>query len=111
VAFSPDGARLLSGGLDYSLQLWDTASGKVLRTFEGHSNMVRSVVFSPDGRFKSYSRNQLFSRIFSHLSWRLPSDFMCQQLLRVLSWKTKSSQAVTKIPRRIPTAFKILHGT
>ena len=27
------------------------ASGKCLRTFEGHTNWVTSVVFGPDGRF------------------------------------------------------------
>jgi WD40 repeat protein len=26
------------------------ATGKVLRTFKGHSNMVHSVAFAPDGR-------------------------------------------------------------
>jgi WD40 repeat protein/uncharacterized caspase-like protein len=45
VAFSHNGARLLSGSLDGSLMLWDTASGLLIRTFEGHS-----LSFTPDGR-------------------------------------------------------------
>jgi uncharacterized protein YkuJ len=49
VAYSPDGTRLASGGDDGTLRLWDAASGKELRCFEGHGDWVRSVAFSPDG--------------------------------------------------------------
>jgi WD40 repeat protein len=49
VAFSPDGARVLSGGRDRTLKLWDAESGRLIRTFVGHSDMVWSVAFSPDG--------------------------------------------------------------
>ncbi len=36
---------------DYSLGLWDLSNGKRLRTLEGHSDLVTSVVLSPDGRW------------------------------------------------------------
>jgi hypothetical protein len=49
VAFSPDGARVLSGSLDNTVRLWDAATGALLRTFQGHSALVFSVAFSPDG--------------------------------------------------------------
>jgi WD40 repeat protein len=49
VLFSPDGARIASGGADKSIKLWDAASGRLLRTFDGHSDTVGSVAFSPDG--------------------------------------------------------------
>jgi WD40 repeat protein len=49
VLFSPDGARIASGGVDNSIKLWDAASGRLLRSFEGHSSYVASVAFSPDG--------------------------------------------------------------
>ena len=50
VAFSPDGRTALSGSNDYTLKLWDIASGRELRTFKGHTGNVRSVAISPDGR-------------------------------------------------------------
>ena len=37
MAFSPDGARVLSGSDDKTIKLWDAATGALIRTFEGHS--------------------------------------------------------------------------
>ncbi len=49
VAFSPDGTRVLSGSQDFTLKLWDIASGKLIRTFDAHTSSVAAVTFSPDG--------------------------------------------------------------
>ncbi len=48
-AFSPDGKILASGGLDFTVRLWDTQSGQPLATLP-HSKHVDFVVFSPDGK-------------------------------------------------------------
>jgi WD40 repeat protein len=51
VVFSPDGRYLAVGtGGGSSVQLIDTSSWQVIRTFEGHTSWVNSVAFSPDGR-------------------------------------------------------------
>jgi WD40 repeat protein len=63
VAINPDGRFILSGGGSYpvrksngsietgesSIKLWEIASGRCLRTFEGHTRPVQSVAISPDG--------------------------------------------------------------
>jgi WD40 repeat protein len=49
VALSPDDRLALSGGLDGTVRLWETATGKDLASFP-HPEEVRSVAFSPDGR-------------------------------------------------------------
>jgi hypothetical protein len=49
VAFSPDGAHVLTGLDDRTARLWEAATGKELRAFKGHGGTVRSVGFSPDG--------------------------------------------------------------
>jgi WD40 repeat protein/regulation of enolase protein 1 (concanavalin A-like superfamily) len=50
IAVSPDGRQILSGGSDTTVRLWDVASGKEVRRFEGPTASVESVAFAPDGR-------------------------------------------------------------
>lgn len=49
VAFSPTGSFLASGG-EKTARIWDSVSGKVIATLNGHTNLVKSVAFSPDGQ-------------------------------------------------------------
>ncbi|MCG2710445.1 MAG: caspase family protein, partial [Thermodesulfovibrionales bacterium] len=60
VAFSPDGKHIISGGnMKNSLKLWDSATGREIRTFIGDTDAIYSVAFSPDGRYVlSGSENQ-----------------------------------------------------
>jgi uncharacterized protein (TIGR03067 family) len=56
LCFLPDGKRFLTTGLSASgpapneLSLWDIDSGKVLRTFKGHTRDVIAIAVTPDGQ-------------------------------------------------------------
>lgn len=50
VAYSPDGRRIAAGGMDGTVALFDTASGKLLHTLEGHFKPVRDLTFTPDSK-------------------------------------------------------------
>lgn len=47
VAFGPEGGKLASGGSDTTVTIWDTRSGKRLRTLRGHQRGIYSVAFNP----------------------------------------------------------------
>lgn len=49
LAFSPDSRYILSGG-GLIPQMWDVASGRLVRAFPGHTGEIRGVAFSPDGK-------------------------------------------------------------
>jgi WD40 repeat protein/transcriptional regulator with XRE-family HTH domain len=51
VAWSPDGTRLVGGGSDSFVYVWDTSDGTLLRQMAGHDQAVMSVAWSPDGNW------------------------------------------------------------
>lgn len=50
VAFSTDGTRLVSFGVDDTVRVWDDPFEFRAREFRGHSQGVRAAVFAPDGQ-------------------------------------------------------------
>jgi WD40 repeat protein len=48
IGFSRDGRTLVTGNFNGSVKLWDVASGQLLRTLDGHTDVVYKGVFSHD---------------------------------------------------------------
>ncbi len=83
VAFSPDGRYALSGSNDCTLKLWEVATGRLIRTFEGwteatikgHRGIVDAVAFSPDGRYALSGSNDKTLKLWEVATGRLIRTF------------------------------------
>ncbi|KAK2803398.1 WD domain protein [Onygenales sp. PD_10] len=49
VKFSPDGSMIASCAADATIKIWDTATGRLIHTFEGHLAGISTISWSPDG--------------------------------------------------------------
>lgn len=49
VAVHPEGKRVLSGGEDFSVKIWNRDTGICIRTLEGHAGRVNSIATSQNG--------------------------------------------------------------
>jgi len=76
LCFSLDGKTLASGSDDTTIIIWDTETGTVLATLEGHDEGVTSVAFSPDGQRLASASSDITMRI-----WCLDS---AQLLLKIV---------------------------
>jgi WD40 repeat protein len=50
-ALSPDGKLLATGGLDGTIRLWESTTGKLVKALIGHDSYVYGLAFSPRGRY------------------------------------------------------------
>ena len=48
--FSPDNKTLVNGDKNGKIQLWDIPTGEKIKTLNGHTQPVETLVFSPDGK-------------------------------------------------------------
>ncbi len=70
IAFSPDGAKVVTGGWDNVVRLWDVKSHQLLHRCEGHVNHVFDVKYSPDGRIFASAGRDLTVRLWDAATGR-----------------------------------------
>lgn len=69
IAFSPDGTTITSTSMDGTLRYWDTATQKLLDSFNGGTYGISSSSYSPDGTQLIFACDDGAVRLF-HLSTR-----------------------------------------
>lgn len=74
--------NLISGSMDGSIMLWDTNSGKIIRTFMNHSQAVRQLLLLKENEFASASEDK------SVIIW----DLRNSNIIKILKSKARFSQ-------------------
>jgi WD40 repeat protein len=70
MAISPDGSRLATCAVDGTIRLWDTASGKTVRTIRGRDTELYAVDFAGGGHFLLATGNSGLATVFEARSGR-----------------------------------------
>jgi WD40 repeat protein len=89
VAITSDGKRIVTGGEDMTLRLWNTSDGKCINVLSGHSGPISTIACSPDGTLAVSGSDDKTIRL-----WRL-SDGRC---IKVLSGHSKYVMCVVFSP-------------
>ena len=71
--YSPDGKSIVSSGGDKFVKLWST-EGTQIKSFEGHTDVIRTVSFSPDGRLLASGGGDNVLKIWDVSSGKLIID-------------------------------------
>ena len=117
LAFSRDGVKLASGGVDDRVRIWDVALGKELLQLEGHDKIckstslysgcsVYSLAFSPDGRLLSSGSSDKTARLWSVDNGNpIAVSGMHAALVNAVAFSTDGKAIITAVLHEEGSAF------
>jgi WD40 repeat protein len=73
LAYSPDGTRIASGGLDDTIKVWDPSNGQEALTLRGHTGPIWELAFSPDGHRIASASEDGTVKIWDGTPWVEPT--------------------------------------
>jgi WD40 repeat protein len=95
LAISPDGKILAASCWDYSILLWDLASGTELGTLSGHQGAVWALAFSPDGRTLASGSEDCTIKLWNFATLREVVSFPQDQLVLWLAFSPDNQLLVS----------------
>lgn len=102
MTYSLDGRMLATGGHDGAVKLYDSRTGRILRTFRGHSARVWCVTFSPDNNTLASASHDSTVKL-----WNVSGGV----LLRTLTGHIKAVHSIAISPDGATLASSSADGT
>jgi WD40 repeat protein len=106
-AFSPDGQLLLTvageaaavgtgGAATWLVHVWDTRTGKLLRSLHGHDNEIRPAAFSPDGTWIATAADDRTIRLWETATGKEVLRFLATKPVWSLEFTPDGGRLVTR---------------
>ncbi len=111
IALSRDGSKLLAGCDDKNAYLWNTTTGKLLKSFPGHSGFVLATAFSPNDRYLATGGNDRFAKVWNADTGDLITTFSQHQTSAITGLVfTPDSRYVVSCGDETPRMWDALSG-
>ncbi|KAH8756185.1 WD40-repeat-containing domain protein, partial [Hyaloscypha finlandica] len=99
IAFSHNSKLLASASDDYTVKVWDVATGVLQQTLEGHSDWVNSVAFSHDSKLLASASDGKTVKVWNAATGTLQQTITVDSFVSTLLFDTTNSVLITNIGR------------
>lgn len=114
MSWSSDG-RLAIAGLDNTIYLWDMTRREVIQRLNGHTETIKSLAWSPDGKSLASGSNDETVRLWSHngqqiianhqdqvldVCWGSNGNYVASCSKEIYIWDTKLQENIFYFPRQ-----------
>ena len=89
--FTPDSKKLVSGGLDHQVNVWDVAKRQMDSRLDGHKGQILSLSISPDGTHLATSSEDKSVFVWNLKEGKIARELSMKRVSRAISYLRKGN--------------------